>query len=77
MARWRPDFGVSPNRAFVLVNESLRDWYRTRYREIDVRWAASFADPHWRLLVDAAREELRAELKLIASRFEGTYLIPV
>ena len=86
MRRARIETGV-PVRHHVMVHEVLWTHFHKRWAEIDLEWRGGLTVGVVQespgildavaLGIRAAREELRAEVKALASKFPGQFLVPV
>lgn len=71
-------------RAIAMVSEALWRHFHTRWREINGEWLGAGTDG-WELDVlsgamrgiSAARDALRAEVRMLAPSFPGPFLVPV
>ena len=77
MARWNPDSGVSPNRAFVLASDGLHQHFWSEWAAIDRRYPHDL-DENLALMRDSARRALRNEVQqMVALGGGGRRVIPV
>lgn len=68
------------NRGFVMVSETVHEHYQLRWREINREWRGAEMTVDTlgiQSAIDAARDELRGEIRMLATRFPGPYLVPV
>lgn len=69
-----------PNRDFVMVTEGLWREFHRQWRDIDRQWrGAKMEEDSIGIfpVIQAARDELRAEVRKLAPLYGGPYLIPV
>jgi hypothetical protein len=77
---WRPGSGKSPNRDFVLVSEPLWMHYHRRRREIDQMFrGAGFTEDMIGACfgIEAERAVLRSEIRDLAKKLQGNFIVPV